>query len=112
MIPYPYQLLLTVISMEAIFLTTFILISQNRQGRLAERRSHLDLQINLLSEQENTKMLSMLESIIKHLDIPDGDPEVSMLEEATQPERLVHQIEEAIEQEDRADRSSHDGAPR
>ncbi len=103
--PYPFQLLVTVISLEAIFLTTFVLISQNRQNRLAERRSHLDLQINLLSEQENTKMLSMLESIIKHLDIPDGDPEVALLEESTQPERLVQQIERVIENEVAADKA-------
>src|SRR5207248_9379933 len=61
--PYPFQLLTLVVSLEAIFLSTFILISQNRQARLGDRRNHLDLQINLLSEQENTKMLSLLEQI-------------------------------------------------
>jgi uncharacterized membrane protein len=50
--PYPFQFLTLVVSLEAIFLSTFILISQNRQQRTAERRNFLDLQINLLSEQE------------------------------------------------------------
>ena len=109
--PYPWPLLLMIVNLEAIFLSTFILISQNRQNRLAERRSHLDLQINLLSEQENTKMLAMLEAIIKHLNIPDGDPEVAVLEEATQPDRLVQQIEETIEREDHPNRNPNGRAP-
>lgn len=100
--PYPWPLLLMIVNLEAIFLSTFILISQNRQNRLAERRSHLDLQINLLSEQENTKILSMLEAIQKHLDIPGRDPEVAILEASTQPERLVQQIAKVIEREDGA----------
>lgn len=99
---YPFQFLTLIVSLEAIFLSTFILISQNRQSRLAERRNHLDLQINLLSEQENTKILSMLEAIQKKLGVPDGDPEVAILEKATQPERLVEQIAKVIEKEDRA----------
>jgi len=97
--PYPFQLLAMTVSMEAIFLSTFILISQNRQGRLAERRSHLDLQINLLAEQESTKILSMLDAISKRLDVPDSDPEVSVLTGATEPQRLVAQIERTIGRE-------------
>ena len=99
--PYPFQLLSMVVSLEAIFLSTFILISQNRQNRLAERRNHLDLQINLLSEQENTKILTMVESIVRHLNIPDGDPEIGVLAASTEPERLVEQIEKVIENENR-----------
>jgi uncharacterized membrane protein len=52
-----------VVSLEAIFLSTFILISQNHDTKISERRNHLDLQINLLSEQENTQMLTMLRAI-------------------------------------------------
>ena len=85
--PFPFQFLTLVVSLEAIFLTTFIMISQNRQGRIAERRNHLDLQINLLAEQENSKMLAMLDAIMEHLGIKDTDPDVRILEEATQPDR-------------------------
>jgi uncharacterized membrane protein len=48
--PYLFSFLTLVVSLEAIFLSTFILISENRQARIDERRNHLDLQINLLAE--------------------------------------------------------------
>jgi len=98
--PYPFQLLTLVVSLEAIFLSTFILISQNRQGRLAERRSHLDLQINLLSEQENTKMLTMLAAIQDHLGISYSDSEAAVLKQKTDPEHMVKQIEDLVETEE------------
>ena len=56
--PFPFTFLTLVVSLEAIFLSTFILISQNHDSKISERRNHLDLQINLLSEQENTKMIT------------------------------------------------------
>ena len=59
--PFPFTFLTLVVSLEAIFLSAFILISQNHETRLSERRNQLDLQINLLTEQENTKMLKLLE---------------------------------------------------
>jgi uncharacterized membrane protein len=100
--PYPFTFLTLLVSLEAIFLSTFILISQNEETRLAERRNALDLQINLLTEQENTKMLSMLTAISRKLDVPSGDdPSTSVLEQATRPERLAEQI----------DRVSSEGEP-
>jgi uncharacterized membrane protein len=94
--PYPFTFLTLVVSLEAIFLSTFILISQNLENKVSERRSQLDLQINLLTEQENTKMLRMLKSIAEKVgaDIA-GDPELAVLEESTRPENLVAQIERA-----------------
>ncbi|MCM5679552.1 DUF1003 domain-containing protein [Schlegelella sp. S2-27] len=50
--PYPFIFLTLMVSLEAIFLSTLVLISQNDDARVAERRNALDLQINLLSEQE------------------------------------------------------------
>src|SRR5262249_49692394 len=76
--PYPFQFLPLVVSLEAIFLSPFIMISQNRQQRTADRRNHLDLQINLLSEQENSKMLVMMERMMKHIGVPEIDPEVKV----------------------------------
>jgi uncharacterized membrane protein len=94
--PYPFTFLTLVVSLEAIFLSTFILISQNYDMRVSERRNQLDLQINLLAEQENTKMLKMLEQIARKVGAHMGDdPQVRALEEATRPEALVEQIEEA-----------------
>lgn len=98
--PYPFTFLTLVVSLEAIFLSTFILISQNYDMRVSERRNQLDLQINLLSEQENTKMLQMLERIAKKVGAHvSDDPQVRALEEATRPESLVQQIDEAYRDE-------------
>ena len=82
------------VSLEAIFLSTFILISQNHDTKISERRNHLDLQINLLSEQENTKMIAMLQAIAAKVgaEIP-RDPHLQALSEDTEPEKLVQQIE-------------------
>ena len=95
--PYPYELLTMVVSLEAIFLSTFVLISQNQQARLDSRRNQLDLQINLLSEQENSKMLAMLDKIAARLGIEADDPDVPILEEATRPETMLEQIREVME---------------
>jgi uncharacterized membrane protein len=95
--PYPFQFLTFVVSLEAIFLSTFILISQNRQSQITELRNHLDLQINLLSEQENSKMLAMLETLLRYHGLLQPDPEVASMEETTQPHMLVQQIEKTIE---------------
>jgi uncharacterized membrane protein len=95
--PYPFTFLTLVVSLEAIFLATFILISQNYDMRISERRNQLDLQINLLAEQENTKILQILERIAKHVGAHVGDdPQVRALEEATRPEALVKQIDDAF----------------
>ena len=61
--PYPYSLLNLVVALEAVFLTSVVLMTQNHMTRLAERRGHLDLQVNLLSEQELTAMLHMLHGL-------------------------------------------------
>jgi uncharacterized membrane protein len=96
--PYPFPLLTLIVSLEAIFLSTFILISQNRDLHLSERRNQLDLQINLLSEQENTKILTMLNQIADKLGVDvSQDPTVQVLEQPTRPEKLVEQLEQVIE---------------
>ena len=102
--PYPFNFLTLVVSLEAIFLSTFIMISENRQERIDERRSHLDLQINLLAEQENTKTLELLKQIALKLGLdPSGDPTVAVLEQATRPETLLKQIDESIEKAESED---------
>jgi uncharacterized membrane protein len=96
--PFPFTFLTLVVSLEAIFLSTFILISQSHETRLSERRNQLDLQINLLTEQENTKMLKLLERIAEKVGaITKDDPTLQVLEQATRPEKLVEQIEKATE---------------
>jgi uncharacterized membrane protein len=98
--PYPFTFLTLVVSLEAIFLSTFILISQNYDMRVSERRNQLDLQINLLAEQEDTKILQILERIARKVGAHvSDDPQVRELEQATRPESLVEQIEEAYREQ-------------
>jgi uncharacterized membrane protein len=95
--PYPFTFLTLVVSLEAIFLSSFILISQNSEMRVTERRSQLDLQINLLAEQENTKILQMLDRMARKMGLSEeDDPEIQVLEQATRPETLARQIEDAL----------------
>ena len=96
--PFPFTFLTLVVSLEAIFLSTFILISQNHDTKISERRNHLDLQINLLSEQENTQMLTMLRAIAEKVGANlDRDDQVRAMTEETKPQRLVKQIKEREE---------------
>jgi uncharacterized membrane protein len=96
--PFPFQFLTLVVSLEAIFLSTFILITQNRQGILSERRAHLDLQIDMLAEQENTKMLGLLQRIARKVGVNCEDEEINAMTEATRPDKLARQIEESIDE--------------
>lgn len=94
--PFPFLLLTFSVSLEAIFLSAFILISQNHETRMTEQRSHLDLQINMLTEQENTLMLKMLRSIALKVGADFVEhPDMSAMEEAMQPEKLLEQIDQA-----------------
>ena len=96
--PFPFPLLTLVLSVEAIFLAIFILMSQNRAAKISDKRSHLDLQLNLLAEQENTKMLLMLEQIGRAVGAEmDAGPDVQALAEATEPEALSDQIDQVTE---------------
>jgi uncharacterized membrane protein len=68
--PFPYSLLNLVVALEAVFLTSIVLMTQNHITRLGDRRAHLDLQINLLAEQELTAMLHMLHGLCAHAGVP------------------------------------------
>jgi len=93
--PFPFTFLTLVVSLEAIFLSTFILISQNHDTRISERRNHLDLQINLLTEQENTTIINMLRAIGEKVGVDlSNDSMVKVMGEEVQPDRLVQQIEQ------------------
>lgn len=67
--PYPYSLLTLIVSLEAIFLSTFVLISQNHASAIADKRADLDLQINLLAEHEVTHLLTLVDAIADHLGV-------------------------------------------
>jgi uncharacterized membrane protein len=64
--PYPFNLLNLIVALEAVFLTSVVLMTQNQMAALTDRRAQLDLQVNLLAEQELTAMLHMLHGLCTH----------------------------------------------
>lgn len=79
-------------SVEAIFLSTFVLISQNRNAVVDARRAELDLQISLLAEHEVTRLITLTRRIAEHLGLPPDDPELPELEGAVAPDRVLDTI--------------------
>lgn len=103
--PFPYTFLTLVVSLEAIFLSTFILISQNHETRLSERRNHLDLQINMLAEQESTATLKLLREIAMKVGV-ELDEDTKPLLEPMDPEKLVKHIVAATGEDTKSVKSS------
>jgi len=97
--PYPFLLLSVVVSIEAIFLSTFVLMKQNRMSRREELRAHLDLQINLLSEREMTLVLQMLQGISERLGMPAATEQVQELSEVTPVDALGQALREKLPEE-------------
>ena len=97
--PYPFNLLTMVVSLEAIFITIGVMISQNRMTRLGDRRAHLDLQINLLAEQESTATLRLLARIAERLGIEPEQAvqhERATLEAETDVKELVTELDQKL----------------
>ena len=90
--PYPFILLNLVLSFEAAFATPIILMSQNRQARLSERRNQLDLQINLLAEQENTAQLKLIRLLCEKAGIKLSESDERVFEQAVDPDKILRQI--------------------
>jgi uncharacterized membrane protein len=91
-----FVVLAMIASVEAIFLSTFVLISQNRMAREASRRADLDLQISLLAEHEVTKLVSMLAAVAAKLDVETRvEGEIDELKRDVAPEAVLDEIEEA-----------------
>ena len=93
--PFPFSFLTLIVSLEAIFLTLLVLMSQNRMTKEADKRAHLDLQINMLDEQETTLILKMVQKITKHLGLEDEiDDSEKDLSEPTDINQLAKKIDE------------------
>jgi uncharacterized membrane protein len=91
--PYPFPLLSAVLALEAVLLTSFVLIRQNAMDLQSERRNHLDLQINLLAEKEATSILRALGEIARKFDIDlSRDAEHSELAKDTPVERIARDL--------------------
>jgi uncharacterized membrane protein len=91
--PYPFNLLSAVLALEAVLLTSFVLIRQNAIDERSERRNHLDLQINLLAEKEATSILNKLDAIAEKFDIDIfPDVETDDLATDTPVESIAHDL--------------------
>lgn len=91
-----FVVLAMIASVEAIFLSTFILITQNRMAAQADRRAELDVQISLLAEAEITKLIELVSEIAARMDVPAaGQAEVQEMKQLVQPEAVLDAIEES-----------------
>lgn len=80
-------------SVEAIFLSTFVLINQNRMAEADAERAELDLQISLLNEHETTKLIALVDAIARHLGIDTvSDGELEELERDVSPEKVLDRL--------------------
>lgn len=82
-------------SVEAIFLSTFVLISQNRMMAAAKRQADLDLHINLLTEHELTRLARLAEGIARRLDVAVDGTDFEEVKQDIEPTRVIEAIEEA-----------------
>jgi uncharacterized membrane protein len=93
--PFPFVMLAMLASVEAIFLSTFVLISQNRATVLAEQRADLDLQISLLAEHEVTRLIHLVDAIADRLGVDAGrDASIEELKRDVEPQAVLARIED------------------
>src|ERR1700693_5715517 len=99
--PFPFGILALVVSTESVFLTIFVLISQSRMARQSERRAHLDLQVSMLSEQELTTMLQMLQKLCQHMgvNVDSSQQEVQSFSKTTDVSKLASELEDKLPEE-------------
>lgn len=96
--PYPFNFLTTAVSLEAIFLSIVVLMSENRAARIANVRDEVDLRINVQSEREITKILEMLAMIEKRLHVAQKvDPELLEMRRKVDIDELERRVVKAIE---------------
>lgn len=96
--PFPFGILTLAVSAEGVLLAIFVLISQNRLMRDADRRALIDLHVNLLTEQSSTKTLQILQQISDHLEIPAvrRDPEADQLAQPTNLMQLIEELDRSL----------------
>ena len=99
--PYPFGLLAVVLGLEAVLLTAFVLIRQNRMSQKADHRSHLDLQINLLAEKEVTKVIQLLQRMSRQMGIEEQvtDSETRELGKDTEVEDVARDLKNNLDPE-------------
>jgi uncharacterized membrane protein len=95
--PYPYGMLTTIVSLEAIFLSIFVLMTQSRESKIGELREELTLQVNLRVEEEVTKTLHLVAGLYSRLGLVlADDPELKAMLEPLDPKRIEADLAEQI----------------
>lgn len=98
--PYPYGLLTMVVSLEAIFLSIFVLISQNRQSQIDNLREEVHLQVNMIAEEEITKVMHMVHGLYKGLKIKEQvDPELDLMMKPLNTSDIERRLEEQMKKD-------------
>jgi uncharacterized membrane protein len=87
-----FVVLAMVASVEAIFLSTFVLISQNRMAAMADQRADLDLHISLLTEHELSRLASLVGRIADRLEVPVDETDLAEIEVDVQPDKVLDAI--------------------
>jgi uncharacterized membrane protein len=112
--PFPFPLLTTFVSLEAIFLALFVLASQKRLAQQSDKRAHLDLQIDLLAEREMTAVLQLLRDIAKALNVKVKITPEQMrdLAKETDIHKLTDKLDDVPQTAGRGSRGGERGATR
>ena len=102
--PPPFPWLQGIVGLGALLTMIVVLIKQNRLAKLEERRAHLELQVNLLTEQKTTKLINLIEELRRDLPmIKDRhDPEATAYQQPTDPESVLAALGERLETGGRA----------
>ena len=101
--PAPFFWLQGIIGLGALLTTTVVLIKQNRLAKLEERREHLDLQVNLLTEQKTTKLIELIEELRRDLPMVKNrhDPEAHALQQPTDPHQVLAAFDDRRDSDER-----------
>lgn len=95
--PFPFILLSMIVSVEAVLLSTFVLMKQNRMQQKTDMRDHLNLQIDLLAEKEVTKALQLLRAVAEKVGVDErNDEELDEMSSTTSVDSLAHRIESSV----------------
>lgn len=95
--PFPFSLLTTIVSLEAIILSIFVLISQNRTAKIDDLREEIHLQLNLISEREVTKIMKMTTLLLEKQGIDlSQDPELKKMIRPFSEEEIQKKLEKEI----------------